>query len=58
VIEAWVWLRCTHCHKTYKIIAYCKQAGDGDTTNRQRRYRQNKDRKFATPSTPIRVTIG
>ena len=26
-IEAWVWLRCVHCHKTYKIIGYCKQAG-------------------------------
>jgi hypothetical protein len=56
MIEAWVLLRCLHCKRTTRILGYCKQAGDGDATNRQHKYRQIKVRKFVDPSTGARMT--
>ena len=49
--------RCIHCHKAFRILAYCKQAGDEDATSRQHRHRANKKKKVVSPSTGIVVSV-
>jgi hypothetical protein len=58
LIDAWVAVRCVHCQKGYRIMGYCKKAGDGDATDRQHRHRSNKQKKVVSPSTGIVVNIG
>jgi hypothetical protein len=57
IIEAWVIQRCIHCHRSFRMLAYAKLAGDEDATGRQYRHRASKQKKFATPSTGIIVRI-
>lgn len=57
LIEAWVRIRCIHCQKITRVLGYCKQAGDGEVTERKRQSRQNVERKIVRPSTGIQITI-